>query len=119
MMRLQFHVARGETGYVYKGLLQINKTRIDMSELNNKPTTPKVMMNLAAPDRAFSYANYPNQGVGLAREEFIINNFIQVHPQALMMHQDLDDKELTKTINNLIKGFPNERSIIYRSYHME
>lgn len=99
----------GETGYVYKGLLQINKTRIDMSELNNKPTTPKVMMNLAAPDRAFSYANYPNQGVGLAREEFIINNFIQVHPQALMMHQDLDDKELTKTINNLIKGFPNER----------
>ena len=43
---------------------------------------------------------------------FIINNFIQVHPQALMMHQDLDDKELTKTINNLIKGFPIIKTMI-------
>jgi pyruvate,water dikinase len=57
---------------------------------------------------AFRFSHYPNAGVGLAREEFIINNYIQVHPLALMKHQELKDPELTTAIKKMIRGFENE-----------
>ena len=56
-----------------------------MEELDNMPELPvKIMMNVGNPDRAFSFAQLPNKGVGLARLEFIINNMIGIHPKALM-----------------------------------
>lgn len=59
---------------------------------------------------AFHYAHLPNSGVGLAREEFIINNYIKVHPLALMKHKELGDAGLTAEIQQLIRGFENEEA---------
>jgi pyruvate,water dikinase len=63
------------------------------------------MLNVASPHMAFNFSHLPCKGVGLAREEFIINNYIQVHPLALMRHQSLNDPELTQKINGIIRGF--------------
>lgn len=74
--------AEGDTGRVYAGTPRFEVKRI---ELDNMPPIPtKIMMNVASPERAFSFANLPNGGVGLARLEFIINNTIGVHPKALL-----------------------------------
>ena len=66
------------------------------------------MLNVASPDLAFKFSHLPNAGVGLAREEFIINNFIQVHPLALMQHKTLGDEALSAIISKMIMGFENE-----------
>ena len=74
--------AEGDTGFVYQGLLDFELRRI---ELDSMPEVPvKVMMNVGNPERAFSFAQIPNAGVGLARLEFIINNMVGIHPQALL-----------------------------------
>jgi pyruvate,water dikinase len=74
--------AQGDEGNIYSGLLEFDH-RIE--ELGNMPELPvKIMMNVGNPDRAFSFAQLPNKGVGLARLEFIINNMIGIHPKALM-----------------------------------
>jgi pyruvate,water dikinase len=86
--------AEGETGYVYDGLL---KYEIEKTDLENMPDTKtKIMMNLAIPEKAFTECQIPNDGVGLAREEFIINSHIGIHPLALYNYEDLkksDDPE--------------------------
>lgn len=66
------------------------------------------MLNVASPAMAFNFSHLPNKGVGLAREEFIINNYIQVHPLALMQHKQLNDAALTTEIEKRITGFENE-----------
>ena len=74
--------AEGDTGFVYDGRLDFELKRI---ELDSMPAVPvKVMMNVGNPERAFSFAQIPNAGVGLARLEFIINNMVGIHPQALL-----------------------------------
>ena len=74
--------AEGDTGFVYDGELDFALKRI---ELDSMPAVPvKVMMNVGNPERAFSFAQIPNAGVGLARLEFIINNMVGIHPQALL-----------------------------------
>jgi pyruvate, water dikinase len=74
--------AEGDTGYVYDGELPFEIKRV---ELDSMPEVPvKVMMNVGNPERAFSFAQIPNAGVGLARLEFIINNMVGIHPQALL-----------------------------------
>jgi pyruvate,water dikinase len=74
--------AEGDTGFVYDGKLDFELKRI---ELDSMPQVPvKVMMNVGNPERAFSFAQIPNAGVGLARLEFIINNMVGIHPQALL-----------------------------------
>ena len=74
--------AEGDTGFVYDGELDFELKRI---ELDSMPSVPvKVMMNVGNPERAFSFAQIPNAGVGLARLEFIINNMVGIHPQALL-----------------------------------
>lgn len=71
--------AEGDTGWVYAGTPRFEVKRI---ELDNMPQIPtKIMMNVASPERAFSFASLPNSGVGLARLEFIINNVIGIHPR--------------------------------------
>jgi pyruvate,water dikinase len=74
--------AEGDTGKVYEGLLEYEVTQEAQQPLPELPL--KIMMNVANPDRAFSFAQIPNQGVGLARIEFVINNQIGIHPLAAL-----------------------------------
>ncbi len=97
--------AEGEVGYVYKGLLpfEVQKTEIK----NVPPTRTKIMMNLGDPDSAFSLSNIPNDGVGLAREEFIFTNFVKIHPLALVHYKD-QTKEVKEKINALTVGYKDK-----------
>jgi len=94
--------AEGETGYVYQGLLDFEVRRSSVDELPLLPT--KVMMNVGNPDRAFDFAQIPNEGVGLARLEFIINKMIGIHPKALL-NCDAQTDELKAEITNRIRGY--------------
>lgn len=98
----------GETGFVYDGEVPFRKIETDLSNLP-EPSVP-IMLNVASPELAFKYSHIPNAGVGLAREEFIINNYIQVHPLALLHHRMLGDKELSEKICKLITGYESEES---------
>ncbi len=86
--------AEGETGYVYKGILDFEIQQTDLSQLG-KPNT-KIMMNLGNPDKAFSLASLPVDGIGLARMEFIINEYIKVHPMALIHPNKVDNASREK-----------------------
>jgi pyruvate, water dikinase len=96
----------GDNGFVYEGEVGFERSEMDLDDLP-KVDTP-IMLNVASPELAFKFSSIPNSGVGLAREEFIINNFIQVHPLALMKHHQLKDKELTAKIKELMRGYENE-----------
>ncbi|VTP88590.1 phosphoenolpyruvate synthase [Proteus vulgaris] len=74
--------AEGDTGFVYDGKLDFS---IQSSAIDNMPELDlKIMMNVGNPDRAFDFAGLPNDGVGLARLEFIINRMIGVHPSCVI-----------------------------------
>ncbi|CAE6932841.1 Catalyzes the phosphorylation of pyruvate to phosphoenolpyruvate [Vibrio sp. B1FLJ16] len=94
--------AEGETGYVYQGDLEFEVKRSSVDELPLLPT--KVMMNVGNPDRAFDFAQIPNEGVGLARLEFIINKMIGIHPKALL-NFDAQSDELKAEITDRIRGY--------------
>ncbi|KJG02351.1 phosphoenolpyruvate synthase [Photobacterium angustum] len=94
--------AEGETGYVYQGELNYEVRRSAVDELPILPT--KVMMNVGNPERAFDFAQLPNEGVGLARLEFIINKMIGIHPKALL-NFDAQSDELKAQIREKIKGY--------------
>ena len=79
--------AEGEKGLVYEGLLKFEIDRLDLANLPKTKT--KIMMNLAIPEKAFSECQIPNDGVGLAREEFVINSHIGIHPLALFNYEEL------------------------------
>jgi pyruvate,water dikinase len=79
--------AEGETGYVYDGLLKFEVETVDLGDV--PATKTKIMMNLAIPEKAFTECQIPNDGVGLAREEFIINSHIGIHPLALYNYEEL------------------------------
>ncbi|MGV0998571.1 MAG: phosphoenolpyruvate synthase [Fluviibacter sp.] len=74
--------AEGDTGHVYRGAQEYEVTTRDLGELPKIPV--KIMMNVGNPELAFDFAQLPNEGVGLARVEFIINNVIGVHPKAIL-----------------------------------
>jgi len=100
--------AEGEEGYVYEGLLDFEIKKTNIGKIK-KPKV-KIMMNLAEPDQAFTQSFIPNDGVGLAREEFIINNTIKVHPLALMaMDGKIKgvkiDRQTTGKINKITAGY--------------
>ncbi|EPR3583162.1 phosphoenolpyruvate synthase [Vibrio alginolyticus] len=94
--------SEGETGYVYQGELEFDVKRSSVDELPLLPT--KVMMNVGNPDRAFDFAQIPNEGVGLARLEFIINKMIGIHPKALL-NFDAQSDELKTEITQRIRGY--------------
>ncbi|MCM2369715.1 phosphoenolpyruvate synthase [Aporhodopirellula aestuarii] len=81
--------AEGDAGIVYEGELGFDVESIDLGALRRPKT--KIMMNVASPDEAFAFSMIPNDGVGLAREEFIIGKYVKVHPQALLGFDDLDE----------------------------
>jgi len=94
--------AEGDTGYVYSDLLDFEVTSSQVDEMPDLPL--KIMMNVGNPDRAFDFACLPNEGVGLARLEFIINRMIGVHPKALLEF-DQQTPELQQQIRGMMKGF--------------
>ncbi|WP_108650388.1 phosphoenolpyruvate synthase [Dongshaea marina] len=94
--------AEGDTGFVYQGLLEVE---ISSQEISDMPRLPlKVMMNVGNPDRAFDFARLPHAGVGLARLEFIINRMIGIHPKALL-NFDQQPQELREQIEPRIAGY--------------
>lgn len=100
--------AEGDEGIVYKGLLPFHVERLDLSTLS-RPRT-KIMMNLGSPDQAFSYSMIPNDGVGLARMEFIINSYIQIHPMALVHPEIINDDLVKNKIEELTFGYANKEA---------
>ncbi len=94
--------AEGDTGFIYEGLLDFV---VQSNSIDAMPELPfKVMMNVGNPDRAFSFAQIPNAGVGLARLEFIINRMIGVHPKALLNMNTLP-REVSQAIKERIAGY--------------
>ncbi len=107
--------AEGETGNIYEGLLKFEIDRLDLDTL--PPTKTAIMMNVGIPERAFTECQIPNEGVGLAREEFIINSHIGIHPLALYYFDDLkakaksDEKiaKIVKEIEALTTAYPDDK----------
>jgi pyruvate,water dikinase len=98
--------AEGDTGFVYDGKLAFDVHRTNLKALGRPKT--KVMMNVGNPDEAFALSFIPNDGVGLAREEFIITSFIKVHPLALLNYGSLPDDDVRRKIDDLTQGYPNK-----------
>jgi pyruvate,water dikinase len=98
--------AEGDTGFVYEGALPFEVKRTDLKSLG-KPRT-KVMMNLANPEEAFALSFIPNDGVGLARMEFIISTYIKIHPLALIDFAKLADAGAKAEIEKLTAGYADK-----------
>ncbi|HYA38292.1 MAG TPA: phosphoenolpyruvate synthase [Candidatus Methylomirabilis sp.] len=103
--------AEGDTGQVYDGKQPFRVEKISLDSAH-RPRT-KIMMNLANPDQAFEQSFLPNDGVGLARLEFIINHSIQVHPRALLEYDQLD-KDEQQHIDRLTAGYRDRRDYFIR-----
>jgi len=97
--------SKGEEGYVYEGIIPFKINRTDISNIK-KPKT-KILMNVGDPGQAFNLSFIPNDGVGLAREEFIIANTIKIHPNALINYKKLKP-ELKSKIDKLSLGYDNK-----------
>ncbi|MFA5420502.1 MAG: phosphoenolpyruvate synthase [Patescibacteria group bacterium] len=98
--------AEGETGFVYEGKISFKIERTNIGEIKRPKT--KIMMNIAEPETAFLNSFIPNDGVGLARLEFIINNYIKVHPMALINFNKIKNKTLKNKIENLTESHKNK-----------
>jgi len=98
--------AEGDTGFIYEGALPFEVEQTDIKTLG-RPRT-KVMMNLANPEEAFALSFIPNDGVGLARMEFIINNYINIHPLALTEFDRLTDLEAKREIEKRTSGYTDK-----------
>jgi len=103
--------AEGETGNIYEGLLPFEVLTTDI--LKTVKTRTKIMMNVGIPEKAFGQGQIPNDGVGLAREEFIINSHIGIHPLALIHYPELKERARTdKAIAHIIAEI-DERTAAY------
>lgn len=96
--------SEGETGIVYQGELQYEVTTQEDGELGDPPV--KMMMNVGSPDMAFTFAQIPNHGVGLARLEFVINNMIGIHPKAILNYKAMPS-DVQKSIDHRSRGYAN------------
>ncbi|HEU4914277.1 MAG TPA: phosphoenolpyruvate synthase [Candidatus Saccharimonadales bacterium] len=98
--------AEGDEGHVYAGSLKYEVRRTDVKDLVRPKT--KMMMNIGSPDYAFEYSHIPNDGVGLAREEFIIDSHIKIHPLALLRFDEVTDQHARRQIEELTKGYKDK-----------
>jgi pyruvate, water dikinase len=99
--------SRGDDGFVYEGHLTYEIEEINLESIPKTKT--KIMMNLGTPEHSFKNSLLPNGGVGLAREEFIINSYIKVHPNALIYYNDLKDEKLKKIIDEITYGYVDKK----------
>ncbi|MDR4480399.1 MAG: phosphoenolpyruvate synthase [Nitrospira sp.] len=98
--------AEGETGFVYEGRLPIEVTQVRVKDIRRPKTA--IMMNVANPEEVFRLSFVPNDGVGLAREEFIIANSIKAHPLALLNYSKLEDPAVKAEIDRLTAGYSDK-----------
>jgi len=98
--------AEGDEGIVYEGTLPFHVEKLLLKDLPRPKT--KIMMNLGNPEEAFSLSMIPNDGVGLARMEFIISSYIKIHPMALIHPEKVTDEKVKKEINDLTFGYENK-----------
>jgi pyruvate,water dikinase len=98
--------AEGEEGIVYRGAIDHAINEFVTGALPKVNT--RIMLNVASPSLAFRFSHLPHAGVGLAREEFIISNYIQVHPLALLRHRELNDVPLSREIKLRTAGYSSE-----------
>jgi len=111
--------AQGEAGYIYDGLIPFEVERLDLSTLPRTKT--QIMMNVGIPERAFMESRIPNDGVGLAREEFIISSHIGIHPMALLHYDELKERaetdpgieELIEKIDALTATHPDDKRAFF------
>ncbi len=99
--------AEGEVGYVYDGIIPFKVVKHNLK--NFKRPRTKVMMNVGNPEQAFEFSFIPNDGVGLAREEFIINEYIKIHPKALIHYSMIKDPKIKGEIDKLTAGYGDKR----------
>ncbi|HEX5374488.1 MAG TPA: phosphoenolpyruvate synthase [Aquabacterium sp.] len=99
--------SEGDTGRIYDGLLETEVTEVTRGEMPHIGI--KVMMNVGNPQLAFDFAQMPNNGVGLARLEFIINNNIGVHPKAILDYPNIDS-DLKKAVESVARGHASPRA---------
>ncbi len=105
--RVTVSCAEGDEGHVYKGILEYKVTKTSVKDLKRPKT--KIMMNIGSPDLAFKYSMIPNDGVGLAREEFIIDSYIKIHPLALIRFDEVHDRHAKTQIRDLTKGYDDKK----------
>jgi pyruvate,water dikinase len=98
--------ADGEEGFVYEGKVPYRIEKINVKNFK-KPKT-KIMMNIGNPESAFEMSFIPNEGVGLAREEFIINEYIKIHPKALINFDKIKDASVKQQIEKMTYGYKNK-----------
>jgi pyruvate,water dikinase len=101
--------AEGDTGFVMAGELNFEREETEVSDMPDLPF--KIMLNVGNPDRAFAFSHLPNQGVGLARLEFILNRMIGIHPKALLELDRLPD-DLQQSIRKRIGGYESPEDFI-------
>ncbi|MEN9472928.1 MAG: hypothetical protein RLZZ495_1017 [Pseudomonadota bacterium] len=99
--------AQGDTGFIYDGLLETEVTEVQRGTMPEIPV--KIMMNVGNPQLAFDFCQLPNEGVGLARLEFIINNNIGVHPKAILDYPNIDS-DLKKAVESVARGHVSPRA---------
>ena len=99
--------AEGDTGVIYDGLLETEVTQVSRGTMPSIAT--KIMMNVGNPQLAFDFCQLPNEGVGLARLEFIINNNIGVHPKAILDYPNIDS-DLKKAVESVARGHASPRA---------
>ncbi len=99
--------AQGDTGFIYDGLLETEVTEVQRGAMPESPV--KIMMNVGNPQLAFDFCQLPNEGVGLARLEFIINNNIGVHPKAILDYPNVD-ADLKKAVESVARGHASPRA---------
>jgi pyruvate,water dikinase len=98
--------AEGDEGIVFEGILKYEILRTNVKNLERPKT--KIMMNIGSPEHAFAYSMIPNDGVGLAREEFIIDSHIKIHPLALLRFNEVTDKATRAKIEKLTRGYSSK-----------
>jgi len=98
--------AEGEKGFVYNGLMKYEVKKTNLK--NFKKSKTKVMMNIGNPEMAMSQSFIPNEGVGLAREEFIISNYIRIHPLALLNFSKVKDPKVRRVIEEHTRAYKNK-----------
>lgn len=98
--------AEGEDGLVYDGILPFHKDTLSLKDLKRPKT--EIMMNLGNPEEAFGFSMIPNDGIGLARLEFIITSYIKVHPMALVHPEKVKDLKVLREIEQLTRGYRRE-----------
>jgi pyruvate,water dikinase len=99
--------SEGDTGMIYDGLLETEVTEVQRGDMPKIKT--KIMMNVGNPQLAFDFCQLPNEGVGLARLEFIINNNIGVHPKAILDYPNVD-ADLKKAVESVARGHASPRA---------